>query len=215
MRDKIVVILITLAVFLGGLITGVWTQKVRPSPPPPIPVLGELFGDRFAMHSPSPEEIARMEKKMEALKPEMDAFVKRMSDMQADFREKVRTVLREDQKKKWDMLIEKREATGAMWSGNENNKGREELRDQPRMPFPGHMFAGKHDDMDFVAIMIYKPLLEKLSKELGLDSGQREQVESLLRERRQKIIELVDLTPPPSIGMRMGRHMPGPKMDLR
>jgi len=54
--------------------------------------------------------------------------------------------------------------------------------------------------MNFIGIVIYKPVLERLSVDLGLDSTQRTQVETFLRERREKLIELIDNTPPPSLG---------------
>jgi hypothetical protein len=212
MKDKIAIIFITLVVFLGGLITGVWTQKIRPSTPPRIPIFGEFLGNRFDMPAPSQEEMEKMEKEMEAVKPEMETYMKKISGIQDDFREKVRNVLREDQKPKWDTLVQKRkEMESVLFPRDQRNKGKSgPFFSRGENPMPMHepqFMAGRHMDMDFMGIMIYKPILERLSKDLSLDSNQQTHIEKLLHERRQKIIELVDQTPPPSISMGM-EHRP-------
>jgi hypothetical protein len=44
MKEQFHIVLITVSLFVAGLLMGVWTQKTRPIPPPPAPVLGE-FGN--------------------------------------------------------------------------------------------------------------------------------------------------------------------------
>ena len=195
MRDKLSVIIITVVIFVGGLVTGIWTQKVRPSPPPRIPFFGELIGGRF--QPPTPEEIEQMDKKMENLRPQMEAYRKKMSAMENDFREKIRNVLREEQRPRWDALVEKQKEMDNMFlsMGREGNGSR-----RRHDGFPGSFREPML--LDFMGIIIYKPMLEKLSKELSLDSGQIPRIEEIIREYRQKIIQFVDENPPPSLSIK-------------
>lgn len=202
MKDKFSIILITVILFVGGLITGIWTQKIRPTPPPHIPIMGEFMGDHFNMPAPSPEEI----KKMEALKPQMEAFKNKIENIQADFRGKVKNVLSEDQKPKWNALVEKlKEIKGLMDENRMEDKKIPFFGKEPPEHIRRHMFMD--GGPEFFGVMIYKPVLEKLSVELNLDSNQKKLIEALLHERRQNIINLIDSTPPPSMAMEM-EHPP-------
>ena len=88
MRDSLRVILITVALFLSGLLVGIWTQKVRPMPPPPFGPMSEFGGQSLPgfpgsapalppwmqtspnLPPPSPEEIRR---RMATLEPQFEA----------------------------------------------------------------------------------------------------------------------------------------------
>jgi hypothetical protein len=50
----------------------------------------------------------------------------------------------------------------------------------------------------FVSMVIYRPLLEHFTEDLSLDDNQQKQLKDLLVDRRNKLITLVDETPPPS-----------------
>ena len=50
----------------------------------------------------------------------------------------------------------------------------------------------------FVSMVIYRPTYEHLSEDLTLDQQQQHQLMDLLIERRNKLLALVDATPPPS-----------------
>jgi hypothetical protein len=47
-------------------------------------------------------------------------------------------------------------------------------------------------------MVIYRPLLEHFTEDLGLDDKQQKQLKDLLIDRRTKLITLLDETPPPS-----------------
>src|SRR5215475_13477773 len=42
MKEQLPIVLITVGLFVAGLLMGIWTQRTRPIPPPPAPVLGEF-----------------------------------------------------------------------------------------------------------------------------------------------------------------------------
>ena len=48
MRDKVLAVLVSLAVFAMGFVAGLWAERHRPFPPPPGPFLGE-FGARSGL----------------------------------------------------------------------------------------------------------------------------------------------------------------------
>ena len=42
MRGNVLVVLATVTLFVAGLFVGVWTQRSRPVPPPPVGPMGEF-----------------------------------------------------------------------------------------------------------------------------------------------------------------------------
>ena len=182
MKHNIVVIALTLAVFMSGFVVGVMSQRHKPGRfPMPVPAMGEFAGMHDGMEPPPPREcdMPKSEEEMKAVRADMDAFKVKMDSIHEDFRAKVNGVLKEEQKAKWGALIDKRREGG---------------------PPPVHMAPHRRGDMNFIGMVIYKPVLERLTADLKLDSAQRTQVEELLKERREKTIALIDVTPPPSLG---------------
>jgi hypothetical protein len=190
MRDSLRVILITVALFLSGLLVGIWTQKVRPMPPPPFGPMSEFGGQSLPgfqglalplppwmrnspnMPPPSPEEIR---KRMATLEPQFEAFRKNVDAIEQQFRSSFEAILDTEQKHKFED-IKKRIAN---------------LPD----PLPG---CGPIMGPVFVSMVIYRPLLEHFTEDLGLDDKQQKQLKDLLIDRRNKLITLLDETPPPS-----------------
>lgn len=185
MKENIQVVIITVVLFLGGLLTGVWTQKTKPAPPPPMPFLGELAGGKPGdrMPPPSDSEIKAMQAEAEKMKPQREAFENKLRAIQDDARAKIGEVLKPDQKAKFEEF-------------KKGHAGPSPSAGGPP-PFPGPEFLG---------LVMYKPQLDRITSDLGLDASQRGQVEEILRVRRQAVMELLDNNPPPSlmIGKRPG-----------
>lgn len=181
MKNNIVIILITLAVFVGGLVMGIITQQHKKGsfqfPVPPMSEFANGHGQPDFLHTG--HDRPDMEEHVKQVRAEIDAFAGKMDAIHEDFRKKVNTILKQEQKEKWNVLIDRRK----------NNKH-----------FPMPMEPHRRGDMNFIGVIIYKPALERISADLNLDSAQKQQVEKFLRERREKTIELIDNTPPPSIG---------------
>lgn len=184
--------LMTLVVFVAGLLTGIWTQHLRIMPPPPMPPLGEMRAfDRSGPPGParfplSPEKAAEMEAAMARLRPQMEAFENKLQEIETTFRAKFDALLTPEQ-----LAI---------------------LKAKPAPPSEPP-FAGQTPDrmmkpmggMTFFTIIT--PVAEHFSKELNLTPEQRAQLLTLLQERRQQFFDLVDTNPPPSLELR--RVAPG------
>jgi hypothetical protein len=209
MSERLQVVVVTIAVFAAGLLAGIWTQRMRPMPPPPLSPMGEFgppgFGPGgFAPAPPPPRWMLgfghgppisprQMRARIEALQPQIEAFRKSVAAIESDFRGKLNAMLSADRKHKLDEL-------------------RQSMPPPPLGPMPG--CAGEAGN-PFIPMVIYRPVLERLGEELMLDEKQREQLKTLLIERRKRLLELVDRTPPPSFSLgRMlvegGGEGPGP-----
>jgi len=190
MRNNLRVILITVALFLSGLLVGIWTQAVRPLPPPPFGPMSEFGGQSLPgfpgpppglppwMQTspneppPSPEEIRR---RMAILEPQFEAFRKNVDAIEQQFKSSFEAILNPEQKHKFEVI-------------------KNRLANLPDL-LPG---CGPIMGPVFVSMVIYRPLLEHFTEDLGLDDKQQNQLKDLLIDRRNKLITLVDETPPPS-----------------
>jgi hypothetical protein len=194
MRGNVLLVLATVALFVAGLFVGVWTQRTRPVPPPPIGVMGEFQKQHPAYapaptvhrrpwfvggatgpggHAPvSPQEIR---KQMAILMPQIADFQQKVDAIEQEFRTSFNTILTADQKQKLDIITKR-------------------LASFPD-PLPG---CAPGMGPIFVSMVIYRPTFEHLSEDLTLDDKQQHQLMDLLVERRNKLLALVDATPPPS-----------------
>jgi hypothetical protein len=55
-------------------------------------------------------------------------------------------------------------------------------------------------------MVIYRPVLDRLTTKLNLDDKQHAQLQALLIERRNRLLALVDTTPPPSFQLGAIMH---------
>jgi hypothetical protein len=118
MKEQFHIVLITVSLFVAGLLMGVWTQKTRPIPPPPAPVLGE-FGNLsspeireggyapgmggFAVErfSPGhPAAIVTMNRNIAELEPKIREFQGAVDSIEKEFREKLDKLLTPEQRKR-------------------------------------------------------------------------------------------------------------------
>jgi hypothetical protein len=206
MKGNLQVIVTTVVLFLAGILIGIWSQRTAPFPPPPIGPMGEFGGfsghdfgrlpplpppwfleDRPGGRLPSAEEVR---KRMAVIMPQFEAFQKQVESIEQDFRNAFETTLIPDQKQKLE-VIEQRLAS---------------LPD----PLPG---CGPEMGPVFVSMIIYRPLYERMAEDLALTEEQRQKLKQLLIERRNKLLALVDNTPPPSfklgeMGAPQGRLTP-------
>ncbi len=201
MRGNLVVVLATVALFVAGLFVGVWTQRSRPVPPPPVGPMGEfgqahhpgtapapagppaapapgrqpwfVGGNGTGGHSPiSPQELR---KRLDDLIPQIADFQQKVDAIEQRFRTAFDAILTPDQKQKLDTITKR-------------------LASFPD-PLPG---CAPGMGPIFVSMVIYRPTLEHLSEDLALDDKQRQQLLDLLTARRNSLLALVDATPPPS-----------------
>jgi hypothetical protein len=191
MRGNVLVVLATVALFVAGLFVGVWTERSRPLPPPPGPmhefqttgrgmpapaaarqkwfVEGNGPGGRLGV---SPQELR---KRLDLLIPQIADFQQRVEAIEEQFRTAFNAILTPDQKQKLDTITKRLESFPD--------------------PLPG---CAPGMGPIFVSMVIYRPTYEHLSEDLTLDEKQRPQLMVLLIQRRNKLLALVDATPPPS-----------------
>lgn len=192
MKGNIQIVATTVALFVAGLLVGIWTQRTRPFPPPPFPLMGEFgrpqgpgFGVMFPPPPPSwhgnsgaPEEPPspdEMRRRMEFLAPQIAQFQQKLDTIEENFRNSVGAILNPEQRQKLD-AIKKRVANLPP-------------------PMPG---CGSEMGPVFVSMVIYRPLYDRISADLGLNEKQQQQLKQLLIDRRNELLALVDNTPPPS-----------------
>jgi hypothetical protein len=190
MRGNVLVVLATVALFVAGLLVGVWTQRSRPLPPPPVGPMGE-FQRRGSVPAPAtrrqwfvggngpegrpPVSPQELRKKLDILIPQITDFQQKVDAIEQQFRTSFDAILTPDQKQKLDTITKR-------------------LASFPD-PLPG---CAPGMGPIFVSMVIYRPTFEHLSEDLTLDDKQQHQLMDLLTGRRDKLLALVDATPPPS-----------------
>lgn len=194
MKDLLRVSLITLIAFLCGAGVGIWTQRLKPIPPPPIGPFGEINFPSERKRPPiSPEKAAELEEATKRLQPEIEAYQKQLDGLEQDFRVKFEALLTPEQHQRLRQILPPHL--------------------HPRPPDPRGR-PGHHPQFDggfFGALTIFTiitPAQEMLTRELGLDAGQQAQLKTLLIERRNRFLAFVDANPPPSL--KLGRMVPRP-----
>ncbi len=189
MRGNLLVILATVALFAAGLFVGVWTQRSRPVPPPPVGVMGEfqhpesaapatrrapwfVSGSGSGGRSINPQELR---KKLDVFIPQIADFQQKVDAIEQQFKTAFDAILTSDQRQKLDTITKR-------------------LASFPD-PLPG---CAPGMGPIFVSMVIYRPTFEHLSEDLSLDEKQQHQLMDLLITRRNNLLALVDATPPPS-----------------
>jgi hypothetical protein len=192
MRDRVLAALLTLAVFAAGFGAGLWAERHRPFPAPPGAFMGE-FGARPG-HGPRtgpPVNRAELSEQIEKLRPEMESFRARITEIYAQFDRDIEPILTPEQREAYAKRFQAHRGFGPppeIVADDEKTLTDSQIEQLMQRPFRTLAF--------FVVIPM---TLERMSNDLKLDDAQREKVRDLLRVRREKFIELVDSAPPPSL----------------
>jgi hypothetical protein len=218
MKEQFHIVLITVGLFVAGLLMGIWTQKTRPIPPPPAPVLGEfgslpppeitagayapgMGGFAVERFSPGhPAAIVTMNKNIGEFEPKIKEFQGSVDSVEKEFREKLDKALTPEQRAKLTS-IEAEEAPETASPGPL----------PPPLQMEGHgaegqrFVVGFHPPFPFggwlmMSMIIYQPSLDHLASELKLDPAQQAGVKQLMVERRTDLLALIDKSPPPTLG---------------
>ena len=231
MKEQFHIVLITVGLFIAGLLMGIWTQKTKPIPPPPAPVFGEFgpgqapvtvtggFGPAeggFAIGRFSPGHaatIVTMNRNIAELEPQIRAFQSAVDGIEKDFREKLDKILTLEQQKELS-AIEAQEAPVTAGFGPLPPPPDAQVEGQAPLPGaePGQrVVVGVHAPFPIggwlmMSMIVYQPSLEHLTRELNLDARQRATVKELMVERRTDLLALIDRSPPPTLGF--GEELP-------
>jgi hypothetical protein len=191
MRDRLLAALLTLAVFAAGFGAGMWEERHRPLPPPPAAFMGE-FGARRGQrdHMTPPVNRAELIEKINAIRPQMEAFRARMTEVYGEFDHDIESVLTPDQKGVYEKRFRSQRTFGPPpeMAADEKPLSDEQIDALLQRPFRT------------LAYCVVVPMtLDRMATELKLDDAQRDKVRDFLRVRREKFIELVDTSPPLSL----------------
>jgi hypothetical protein len=153
--------------------------------------MGEFDGRTTAPNGkPPPINRAQLAEQIDKLKPDMEAFQARITEIYAEFDRDILPILTPPQREAYERVF--RAHRTQMAPGDRADDvtplSDEQIEMLMQRPFRSLAF--------FVVIPM---TLERMTNELKLDEGQRGKVKDLLRVRREKFIELVDSAPPPSL----------------
>jgi hypothetical protein len=217
-------VLITVGLFVAGLLMGIWTQKTKPIPPPPASVLGE-FGTfqpsmittdgnsseagAVAIRRFSPGHsaaIVRMNRNMAALEPKIREFQASVEAIEKEFRERLSNLLTAEQQQRL-AAIEAQEAPLSAGPGGLLPPPQLEIG-VPPLPFGeesqpvaiGFPPPFPRGGWLMMSMIIYQPSLEHLTGRLKLDTKQQAAARALMVERRTELLALIDKSPPPTLG---------------
>ncbi len=194
----------TAVVFAAGALTGRWYESNRPLPPPPALFMGEFGGHHYGPgRTPSPP-VSRADiiAEVERVRPQFEAFQKRMDEIEDQFEHSLNEILTPDQRELNAARIKKR---AQFRSGTDNE---ENLMRLARLP-----------NMALFRIVTLQLGYDSLNRDLKFDASQHDRVFELLRVRRDHFLAFIDSTPPPSLRLiplapyaqRLAPPPPGPK----
>jgi hypothetical protein len=201
MNQRLLIALLTAFGFAAGFAARMLTETECKVPPAPAP--GTEFmrnaaatpatgaGDKKAAGL-SDKDREKFVAEIEKVRPQIDAYHKRMDEIAGDFDRDFVALLTPEQKQTWDAQQKKnaenkakREAKEAAETGPLSDQQIEQLR---RQPLWNALWA--------IAVTWR---LDRINHDYKLDDAQQAKVRALLEQRRQKFLSLVDSTPPPSI----------------
>jgi hypothetical protein len=192
MRERALAALLTLAVFAAGFGAGMWVERHRPLPPPPGPFMGEFNAIHRGLgpRAIAPVNRAELHEQIDAIRPQMEAFRERTSEIYGQFDRDMETVLTDDQKAVYERRFRSQRTFGVPPPEVKGDKplSDEQIEQLLQRPFRTLSF-----------FIIVPMTLDRMTTELKLDEAQREKVRDFLRVRREKFIELVDSSPPLSL----------------
>ena len=219
MRTPLALVLLTAAGFGAGLGAGYWMSHICKPMPPPASVLSEFREITRAgpsLASSRPELWREINAELEKLRPEMDAFRKKLKAIDGEFDAQFEAILQPEQRRKLAEMQRHRdpgrEAAKEREPGKEPAKesvntaipaatpGAEAAKSSPPAPRSERAPRVFFEEGWLVSQMVFLPItVERFTQQLGLDATQQARLRELLLVRRTKFLGLVDATPPPSL----------------
>ena len=219
MRTPLTLVLLTAAGFGIGLGAGYWMSRTCKPMPPPASVFSEFRDITRAgpsLSSARPELWREINAELEKLRPEMDAFRKKVQAIDGEFNAQFETILQPEQRLKLAEMQRRRpparDAAKVQEPGKEPAKepanaappatapSTEVAKSSPPAPRAERAPRVIYESDGLVSQMVFLPLtVERFTQQLGLDAAQQARLRELLLVRRTKFLELADATPPPSL----------------
>jgi hypothetical protein len=190
MRQRLSIALVAIVAFAVGLCAGRWVELHRPLPPPPAGFGGEFSDHRgaYGFHHGPPHDRAELRSQIEALRPQLEAFRAHMTAIDDEFSRQFDAILNAEQRSLHSKFLQRRAD-----ARNDLVQGRSTADEHL-------LFALTEQSGRTILWDIVVPLrLDMLTKTFKLDDAQREKTRTLLLARREKVIALIDSSPPPSV----------------
>lgn len=207
MKRSLAITVLAAAVFAAGYFAGLRTERSRPVPAPPAPLMGE-FSSRSvtppATATPTkpnlpnaapvrvPQNRAQLVAEIDRLRPQIDSYRQRIEMLDVEFDRELAAVLTPDQQKSYSAAQKRRAERMA--------KGAAEVASAPAPLTDDEIDRLRQRSLYGVLWMVAPTMKhDSLVKDLKLDTEQQAKARELLRQRREKFLAIVDSTPPPSI----------------
>jgi hypothetical protein len=195
MKQRILIALLTVVVLGAGFGAGRWAERTACKVPPPPQLLGELSTGKPATNHTGPAtptpDVAKIAAQLQQLGPEVERFRLRMLELDRELDRDIDEILRPDQREVFHKIVKKyadlRAQEDAEWDLTTPLTSEEVVSLQQKPLYK------------MLAIVVVPMRLEWNVKDLNLDETQKEQLREILVKRRNKFIELVDSSPPPSL----------------
>jgi len=118
--------------------------------------------------------------------PEMKAYAEKLRSVGEPFKTKIEAFLTAEQQEKLTSLHQGARGAADIGSQDEKEPG-----------FKGKEGKGPRGRDPLMTVIVCKPALERMSRELALNDKQKVQVEKIMAERRDTFLKFVDQNPPP------------------
>ena len=194
MKRGFFIALLTAFAFGAGFFANQWMERHRPLPPPPGPFGWEFShsrsGGRFGEpRRDRPLNRTELRARIAELNPQIEEFRARLAAIDADFGRELDKILTPEQRKQHS------EHMGKV----QDNRSAEEKAPKPVSDDQISYMLRDRPAQTILWDVVIPFRLDMLTRTCKLDDSQREQVRALLKTRRDKVLELIDSSPPPSV----------------
>lgn len=193
MKQRILIAVLTLAVLGAGYAAGIWTERNFCKVPLPPQLLGELTDATSQQAAPKPPKAdhAALAAEIERLRPQIDAFRKRIGEIDREMDRDIEAMLNPRQRVRFQEVVTKFAEL----------RKKEDAKFESPTPLTDEEIARLRQQplYHLLAIVVIPMRLEWNTRDLNLDAGQQKQLRTILEARRSKFLELVDSSPPPSL----------------
>lgn len=197
MKQRVLIALLTIAIFGAGYFGGVWTERhACRVPPPPSRLLSELNAKSPATPASTPApgpNAAELARQIAELRPQIDAFRTRMEEIDREMDRDIDAMLTPEQRQVFQGMVRYYADIRAKEDADLNRPvplTSDEITHLQQKPL-----------YKMLAIVAVPMRLDWNSRQLKLDDAQREKLRQILEQRRAKFIALVDVSPPPTLGL--------------
>jgi hypothetical protein len=199
MKQRLLVLLLVLAVLGAGLAAGMWIERQRPVPPPPAKLMAELSMPATRLIPAAQMRLIKLQPAVNRaelshaiaeIKPQIEAYRAKIEGIETTFETGLDAILTPAQSEAY--AAAHRELAGRQVQTTK-------LDPAPPLSTETILALQNRPAYSVLNMVVIDLKLDWLTNKLSLAPAQTDQVRELLRQRRDSFIALVDATPPPSL----------------